>query len=29
VLGRIRTGVLEQGMVELLREAGVSERMDR
>lgn len=29
VLGRIRAGVLEQGTVELLREAGVSERMDR
>ena len=29
VLGRIRAGVLEQGMVALLREAGVSERMDR
>lgn len=29
VLGRIRAGVLEQGMVDLLREAGVSERMDR
>lgn len=29
VLGRIRAGVLEQGMVELLREAGVSARMDR
>lgn len=28
VLGRIRAGVLEQGMVELMREAGVSERMD-
>ncbi|CAG8863650.1 p-hydroxybenzoate hydroxylase [Pseudomonas fluorescens] len=28
VLGRIRAGVLEQGTVELLREAGVSERMD-
>lgn len=28
VLGRIRAGVLEQGMVDLLREAGVSERMD-
>ncbi|MDH1265943.1 4-hydroxybenzoate 3-monooxygenase [Pseudomonas sp. GD03944] len=29
VLGRIRAGVLEQGMVDLLREAGVAERMDR
>ena len=29
VLSRIRAGVLEQGMVELLREAGVNERMDR
>ncbi|MBC9251703.1 4-hydroxybenzoate 3-monooxygenase [Pseudomonas alcaligenes] len=29
VLGRIRAGVLEQGMVDLLREAGVSARMDR
>ncbi|MFZ6048771.1 4-hydroxybenzoate 3-monooxygenase [Pseudomonas sp. CR3202] len=29
VLGRIRAGVLEQGMVDLLREAGVNERMDR
>ncbi|GEK48950.1 4-hydroxybenzoate 3-monooxygenase [Halomonas pacifica] len=28
VLGRIRAGVLEQGMVDLLREAGVAERMD-
>ncbi|GEN22788.1 4-hydroxybenzoate 3-monooxygenase [Halomonas cupida] len=28
VLGRIRAGVLEQGMVDLLREAGVSDRMD-
>lgn len=28
VLGRIRAGVLEQGMVDLLREAGVSERME-
>ncbi len=28
ILGRIRAGVLEQGMVELLREAGVSQRMD-
>ncbi|WP_095154785.1 4-hydroxybenzoate 3-monooxygenase [Pseudomonas sp. Irchel 3E13] len=27
VLGRIRAGVLEQGMVDLLREAGVGERM--
>lgn len=29
VLGRIRAGVLEQGMVDLLREAQVSNRMDR
>jgi p-hydroxybenzoate 3-monooxygenase len=29
VLGRIRAGVLEQGLVELLREAGVAARMDR
>lgn len=29
VLGRIRAGVLEQGMVDLLREAGVAERMER
>ncbi|MFG1496233.1 4-hydroxybenzoate 3-monooxygenase [Saccharospirillum sp. HFRX-1] len=29
VLGRIRAGVLEQGMVDLVREAGASERMDR
>lgn len=29
VLGRIRAGVLEQGFVDLVREAGVSERMDR
>jgi len=28
VLGRIRAGVLEQGMVELLRQAGVGARMD-
>jgi p-hydroxybenzoate 3-monooxygenase len=28
ILSRIRAGVLEQGMVDLLREAGVSERMD-
>ena len=28
VQGRIRAGVLEQGMVELLHEAGVSQRMD-
>lgn len=28
VLGRIRAGVLEQGMVDLLRQAGVGERMD-
>jgi p-hydroxybenzoate 3-monooxygenase len=29
VLGRIRAGVLEQGMMDLLREAGAGERMDR
>lgn len=29
VLGRIRAGVLEKGFVELMREAGVAERMDR
>ncbi|TFF37399.1 4-hydroxybenzoate 3-monooxygenase [Pseudomonas sp. RIT623] len=29
VLGRIRAGVLEQGTVDLLREAGVATRMDR
>ena len=29
VLGRIRAGVLEQGMVDLLREAGVGARMDQ
>lgn len=29
VLGRIRAGVLEQGFVDLLREAKASERMDR
>ncbi len=28
ILGRIRAGVLEQGMVDLLREAGVNQRMD-
>ncbi|EJL02223.1 MULTISPECIES: 4-hydroxybenzoate 3-monooxygenase [Pseudomonas] len=28
VLGRIRAGVLEQGMVDLLRQAGVGQRMD-
>ncbi|MDC0598652.1 4-hydroxybenzoate 3-monooxygenase [Gammaproteobacteria bacterium] len=28
VLGRIRAGVLEEGTVDLLREAGVSQRMD-
>ncbi|MEP4892266.1 MAG: 4-hydroxybenzoate 3-monooxygenase [Aliiglaciecola sp.] len=28
VLGRIRAGILEQGLVDLLREAGVSKRMD-
>jgi p-hydroxybenzoate 3-monooxygenase len=29
VMGRIRAGVIEQGMADLLREAKVSERMDR
>ena len=29
VLGRIRAGVIEQGMVALLREARVHERLDR
>jgi NADPH-dependent glutamate synthase beta subunit-like oxidoreductase len=29
VEGRIRAGVLEQGTVDLLREAGVSDRLDR
>jgi p-hydroxybenzoate 3-monooxygenase len=29
VLGRIRAGVLEQGTVDLLREAGVGTRMDQ
>ena len=29
VLGRIRAGVLEQGTVDLLRQAGVADRMDR
>lgn len=29
VAGRIRAGILEQGTVDLLREAGVSERMDK
>lgn len=29
VLGRIRAGVLEQGTVDLLHQAGVAERMDR
>ncbi len=29
VLGRIRAGVLEQGLTDLLRRAGVAERMDR
>ncbi len=28
VLGRIRAGILENGTVELLREAGVAKRMD-
>ncbi|MEZ5535855.1 MAG: 4-hydroxybenzoate 3-monooxygenase [Thiolinea sp.] len=29
VLGRIRAGILEQGFVKLVREAGVAERMDK
>jgi len=29
VLGRIRAGILEQGFVDLVREAGVAENMDR
>jgi len=29
VLGRIRAGILEQGFVDLVREAGVAERMDQ
>ncbi|MBO9451951.1 4-hydroxybenzoate 3-monooxygenase [Tropicibacter sp. R16_0] len=29
VLGRIRAGILETGFVDLMREAGVSERMDK
>jgi len=29
VLGRIRAGVLEQGMVDMLRKAGVAERLDK
>lgn len=29
VLGRIRAGILEQGLVDLLREAGVSQRMEK
>jgi p-hydroxybenzoate 3-monooxygenase len=29
VLGRIRAGILEQGLVDLLHEAGVSERMEK
>lgn len=29
VLGRIRAGILEQGFVDLVREAGVAERMDK
>lgn len=29
VLGRIRAGILEQGFVDLVREAGVGERMDQ
>ena len=28
VLGRIRAGILEQGFADLVREAGVAERMD-
>ena len=28
VLGRIRAGVLERGLLDLMREAGVSKRMD-
>ncbi len=28
VLGRIRAGILETGFVDLMREAGVGERMD-
>ena len=28
VLGRIRAGILESGTVDLLREAGVAQRMD-
>lgn len=29
VLGRVRAGVLERGLVDLMREAGVSDRMDK
>ena len=29
VLGRIRAGILEQGFADLVREAGVAERMDK
>ena len=29
VLGRIRAGILETGLVDMMREAGVAERMDR
>ena len=29
VLGRIRAGILETGFVELMRQAGVSDRMDK
>ncbi|RFU12316.1 4-hydroxybenzoate 3-monooxygenase [Rhodobacteraceae bacterium W635] len=29
VLGRIRAGILESGMVDLMREAGVADRLDR
>ena len=28
ILGRVRAGVLEQGMVEMMREAGAAERLD-
>ena len=28
ILGRIRAGILEQGLVDLVREAGVNQRMD-
>ena len=29
VLGRIRAGVLERGLLHLMREAGVADRMER